>query len=157
MPVARLLLCCTVFIGAVLPATGYASQLKAPSFVPRGWTSEAVEGRRDVIHYVSPDRQAVLTLRDIHNPGRSVREAFTEYSRAAAGRITYTRLAKSWFVISGYRSGNIFYVRADRACDGRRWHIAELTYPRGQKRKLDPAVIRASYALSAYGNVCSQQ
>ncbi len=155
MPRACVLLLCCALIGAGLPTSGYA-QRKPPSFVPPGWSTQPVEGRRDVIRYVSPDRQAVLTLRDIPTRGASVRETFSTFSRDAGGPITYTRVAKSWFVISGYRGRDIFYVRVDRACDGRRWHIAELTYPRGLKTKMDPAVIRASHQLSAYGNVCSE-
>jgi hypothetical protein len=153
MPYPRVLLWCLALIATGLPTSGYA-QRNPPKFVPPGWSTQPVEGRRDVIHYVSPDRQAVLTLRDIPTRGASVRETFSDFSRDAGGPITYTRLAKSWFVISGYRGGEIFYVRVDRACDGQRWHVAELTYPRDQKAKMDPAVIRASHALSAYGEVC---
>jgi hypothetical protein len=147
--------CCIALIANWLPTTGHAQQ-KPPSLVPSGWSTQRVEGRRDVIRYVSPDGQAVLTLRDIPTRGASVREMLSTFSRDAGGPITYTRVAKSWFVISGYRGRDIFYVRVDRACDGRRWHIAELTYPRGLKTKMDPAVIRASHQLSAYGNVCSE-
>jgi hypothetical protein len=49
----------------------FYAQRKPPSFVPPGWSTQPVEGRRDVIRYVSPDRQAVLTLRDI--PARAER------------------------------------------------------------------------------------
>ncbi len=142
MPHARvLLLCC--------------AQRNPPSFVPPEWSTQPVEGRRDIIRYVSPDRRAVITLRDIPTLGASVRETFSVFSRDAGGPITYTRVAKSWFVISGYWGRDIFYDRVDRACNGRRWHIAELTYPRGLKTKMNPAVIRASHELSAYGGVCS--
>ena len=155
MPHRRVLqYCCAALTLIGLFAAGHAAA-KPPSLVPPGWSKQSTEDRRDVIRYVSPDGQAVLTLRDIARHGASVKDRFAEMSKTAAGRITYRRLARSWFVLSGYRDGKIFYLRVDRACDGRRWHIAELTYPRAQKSRLDPAVAHASRTLGAYRNVCT--
>jgi hypothetical protein len=143
----------SAILGCLL-ATAHA-QSRPPDLVPHGWRTQSVEGRRDVIRYVSPDGQAVLTLRDISRGGASVREEFATFADRAPGPITYKRLADSWFVLSGYRESKIiYYTRVDLACGGRRWHIAELTYPREQKTMRDAAVEHASSALRKYRNVC---
>jgi hypothetical protein len=131
-----------------------SAQGRPPDFAPRGWHTQPVEGRRDVIRYISPDGQAVLTLRDISRGALSVREEFATFADRAPGPITYKRIADSWFVLSGYRGGKIYYTRVDLACGGRRWHIVEVTYPREQKKMRDAAVRQASYALRKYRNVC---
>ena len=122
--------------------------------VPPGWTVEPAQGSKSVIRYVSPDRTAMLTLGDEARDGRSVAEAFAAGTHRDGDRITYARKARSWFVLSGYRGGEIFYTRAGLACGGQRWHILELTYPRAAKRAMDAEVTRLSRNLSGFANVC---
>ena len=147
----------TLFSAAVIAAAvahAAHAQARPPNLVPRGWSTQEVEGRKDVIRYVSPDGTAVLTLHDRPRQGSSLRQELAAASQQSGGEITYRRVAQSWFVISGYRDDRIFYTRAELACGGRRWHVAELTYPRSQKRKLDAAVTHASHTLRKYRNVC---
>lgn len=129
-------------------------QSRPPKLVPPGWSTEAMQGRKDVIRYVSPDHQAVLTLRDLPKDGRSTAEQFARFSGRLNGQITYRRLSSSWFVISGYRGDDIFYTRVDLACTGHRWHVAELTYPRAKKTNMDAEVAHVSYTLRKYRNAC---
>ncbi len=149
----RLIAWCSAAVaicGIVGPAT---AQTRPPKLVPPGWSTQQVEGRNDVIRYVSPDGAAVLTLHDLPRRGLSLREELADVS-GSGGDITYRRVADSWFVISGYRDDKIFYTRVELACGGRRWHVAELTYPRRQKARLDAAVTHASHTLRNYRNVC---
>lgn len=146
--------CCAASLILGCLAGTSSAQTRPPDLVPRGWHTQNVESRRDVIRYVSPDGQAVLTLRDISRGGASVRDEFATFVDRALGPITYKRLADTWFVLSGYRDNKIYYTRVDLACGGRRWHIAELTYPKEQKRMRDAAVAHASYTLRNYRNVC---
>jgi hypothetical protein len=143
-------LCSTALIASGLAAH---AQTRPPNLVPPGWSTQQVEGRNDVIRYVSPDGAAVLTLHDLPRQGLSLREELADAS-GQSGEITYRRVADSWFVISGYRGERIFYTRVELACGGRRWHMAELTYPKEQKRKLDAAVTHASRTLRNYRSVC---
>ena len=136
-----------------LVASSYG-QSRPPDLMPHGWHTQSIEGRRDVIRYVSPDGQAVLTLHDISRGGASVRGEFATFADQAPGPITYKRVADSWFVLSGYRDNKIYYTRVGLACGGRRWHVAELTYPRQQKAMRDAAVAHASHTLHRYRNVC---
>ena len=151
----RLALSC---LCAVLTMSGaHAAPGPARSeLVPPGWSVEPVEGRKDIIRYVSPDKEAVLTLQDAPTRGRSLDEEFTSLSRRD-GDVTYSRKSRSWFVLSGYRGGEIFYTRVDRACGGRRWHVLELTYPRAAKADLDAAVTRVSRRLGRFQNVCPSE
>jgi hypothetical protein len=123
-------------IFGVFMATASA-QGRPPDLVPRGWHAQKVEGRDDVIRYVSPDGQAILTLRDISRNEESVRREFALFADRAPGPITYKRIADSWFVLSGDHGGQTYYTRVDLACGGRRWHIAELTYPLAQNAMRD--------------------
>lgn len=122
--------------------------------MPRGWSTERVQGRKDVIRYVSPDHQAVLTLRDLPRDGRIVTDEFAMFSGRPSEQITYKRVSGSWFVVSGYRGDNIFYTRVDRACGGRRWHVAELTYPRAKETNMDAEATHVSNTLRKYRNAC---
>ena len=135
-------------------ASPAAAQSRPPKLVPPGWSTQQTEGRNDVIRYISPDGAAVLTLHDLPRGGLSLREELAAASQRSGGEITYRRVAASWFVISGYRADQIFYTRVELACGGRRWHVAELTYPRRQKARLDAAVTHASHTLRNYRNVC---
>ena len=125
-----------------------------PKLVPPGWSTDHVQGRKDVIRYVSPDHQAALTLRDLPQDGRSVAAEFARLSGRSGEQVTYRRLSNSWFVVSGYRGEDIFYTRVGLACNGHRWHVAELTYPRARKTNMDAEVRYVSNTLSKYRNVC---
>ena len=149
-PIVRLCSAAVILGGFAFPSH---AQTRPPNLVPRGWSTQQVEGRNDVIRYVSPDGAAVLTLHDLPRRGLSLREELADISQSG-GDITYRRVAGSWFVISGYRDDRIYYTRVELACGGRRWHMVELTYPKGQKRRLDAAVTHASHTLRNYRNVC---
>jgi len=134
-----------------------AAAAQGPSqsrLVPHGWSVERTRGPKNVIRYVSPDGTAALTLRDAASHGRDVADAYAKMSRRDGDDVTYKRKARSWFVLSGYRGGEIFYTRVDRACGGRRWHVLELTYPRAAKRAMDAEVTRLSRNLGQFQNVC---
>lgn len=145
--------CCAAWIILSSIAVSHG-QSRPPKLVPPGWSTEAVQGRKDVIRYVSPDHQAVLTLRDRPRDGRTVTEEFATFSGRSNERITYKRLSDSWFVVSGYRGDDIFYTRVDLACRGHRWHVAELTYPRAKKTNMDAQVTHVSNTLRKYRNAC---
>jgi len=133
-----------------------ALQAAPPKFIPEGWQTEHIAGRRDIIRYVSPDRTAVLTMGDIAAAGATGGLELAEAHRPNE-KITYRVRKGAWIVVSGYRGDKIFYRRADLACRGKRWHVIEVTYPRSSKQKLDATVTRISHSLSDYRNVCPRQ
>jgi hypothetical protein len=142
---------------ALVGAEAARGQDTQSKLVPSGWTVQRDEGRKDVIRYVSPDRTAVLTLRDEPTGGRSVADAYAKLARRDGDDVTYARKARSWFVLSGYRGDEIFYTRVDLACGKRRWHVLELTYPRAAKADMDAEVDRVSRSLRRYQNICPSE
>jgi hypothetical protein len=139
-------------------ALGSAQAARAQSaqdkLVPPGWTAQQTQGPKNVIRYVSPDGTGMLTLRDAAADERSIGRAYVTMLQRDSDDITYRRKARSWFVLSGYRGGDIFYTRVDKACGGRRLHVLELTYPRAAKRKMDAEVTRLSRNLPRFQNIC---
>ena len=93
-------------------------------------------------------------MRDAETRGRGIDDTYATMSRHDGDDITYKRKARSWFVLSGYRGGDIFYTRVGRACRGTRFHVLELTYPRAAKSDMDAEVTRLSHNLRQFQNVC---
>ena len=141
----------TAMSGAAAQGSRHPSQSK---LVPPGWSVERTQGPKNVIRYVSPDGTAALTLRDAETRGRGIDDTYATMLRQDGNDITYKRKARSWFVLSGYRGGDIFYTRVDRACSGTRFHVLELTYPRAAKSDMDAEVTRLSHNLRQFQNVC---
>jgi hypothetical protein len=141
---------------ALCGASAAQAQSAQSRLVPPGWTVQQTQGPKNVIRYVSPDGTAALTLRDAAAGGRSIASVYASMVRRDGDDITYRRKARSWFVLSGYRGGDIFYTRVDRACGGRRLHALELTYPRAAKRRMDAQVARMSHNLPRFQHICPQ-
>ena len=141
-----------VLIGACMAVS--ASAAARPALLPPGWTARPVPGERTVIQYVSPDRRALLTLRDIAGRSASLSAAIRQVAARPDERVTYQQRGRNWFVVSGYRGDEIFYRRVNLACHGSRWHSIELVYPREDKRRMDATVTSISHRLNRFNNVC---
>ena len=84
-------------------------------------------------------------------PMRTVRDIIVE--NYADRDITYERLRKGWFVLSGYETINgvpsIFYHRLAKNRDGNRYSVMEFTYPVGDREMIDPLLKRMSRSLTS--------
>jgi hypothetical protein len=141
-----------LLIGACVGAG--ASAAPRPGLLPPGWMTRPIQGERNIIQYVSPDRRAVLTLRDITGQSPSLSAAMRQIAPRRDERVTYQQRGRDWFVVSGYRSGEIFYRRVNLACGGTRWHSIELDYPRADKHRMDATVTTVSHRLQRFNNIC---
>lgn len=70
-------------------------------------------------------------------------------------RITYSRRARNWIAVSGFRGNRIFYRKSNLACGGTRWHTVELEYARTDKRKMDSLVTHIAHGMNHYGDDCA--
>jgi hypothetical protein len=131
-----------------------ASAATHPALLPPGWTARPVPGKQNVIQYVSPDRRAVLTMRDVAARSATLSAAIDRVAARPDERVTYQKRGRDWFVVSGFRSGEIFYRRVNLACRGSRWHFIQLEYPRADKRRMDATVTSISHRLQRFNNVC---
>lgn len=145
-------LVCAAGLALAWAASAQAAPADRPAIVPRGWTTEPVPGDRMIIRYVSPDGRAVLTLRDM-----PLDRPVSAILRGDGESVTYRQRGRSWAVVSGYRGDEIYYRRANAACDGRRWHVIELTYPARDKRAMDATVTYISHRLDSYRDACPQR
>ena len=68
-----------------------------------------------------------------------------KYLRAnVPGDLVYERTERSFLVLSGYRTGSIFYTKVAMSANQRSVCILEITYPRKTKRAFDHIVTRMS-------------
>lgn len=66
--------------------------------------------------------------------------AFASSSSAADRRVTYKTRGNNWFVVSGYKKGQIFYQKTRLA--GHSLHSTVLTYPPSERERMNPVVER---------------
>lgn len=64
-------------------------------------------------------------------------------------RVTYRRVTRQWFVLSGFLAGtgDIFYERVEISPDGRRLAGFRLEYPSSQRAKFDHLIARMGKSL----------
>lgn len=69
-----------------------------------------------------------------------LQRAFDSGSSASGRRVTYAKQGNNWFVISGYKDGQIFYQKTRLANDAMRSTV--LTYPPSERARMNPVVER---------------
>lgn len=94
---------------------------------------------------------AVLTVFDGENVNRWSASRFADFVAKAdrIRQVTYRRTGSTWFVLSGYyqregaeRDDLIFYTKFMLSADGTDFAAFEISYPRADKRDLDPVIER---------------
>ncbi|WP_143020986.1 hypothetical protein [Belnapia rosea] len=106
----------------------------------------------DTARFVSLDGQASATVTAIANGlGQSLaevmREARQDIIENSGGEITYTRTTPSWFVLSGYMAGRIFYRRSLVSADGGMIGTLWVEFPRALKPCFEAAVTTMSLSF----------
>ncbi len=56
-------------------------------------------------------------------------------------KITYGPMTATWFVLSGFRGGDVYYQKVMFACGGKVVNVFALKYPAVEKWKYDPIVV----------------
>jgi hypothetical protein len=62
--------------------------------------------------------------------------------------VTYRRSGHDWYVLSGYRGGEIFYRKVMLSGDGAVIHTFEMTYPKQSKSLFDPVTARMAKSMA---------
>jgi hypothetical protein len=135
-------------------AAGFTSSIAAPApVVPPGWRMVREPGNAAHM-FVSPDGSA--RIRFGHAPAHSddPQSDANRFLHKQSEQVTYQRRGASWFVVSGYRGGEIFYRKGNLACRGSRWNLIEFRYPRDAKRKMDATVAMVAHNMTDYRNDC---
>ena len=118
---------------------GYS--LQYPTFLAPQPEAQNGDGRR----FLSRDGKTILTVFGRHNAfDRTLR---AEHAKALAdwrkdgAKVTYSRVGKGYFALSGYVGGNIFYEKTLMKRD--QFHTFFYEYPRAQKKVMDAPVNRS--------------
>ena len=135
--------------------TAYCAEAIAapPSLVPPGWRQVHAQST-DARIFVSPDGSARVRFGHEAARSRSPAADLDRFVHKPGEQVTYQDRGDSWFVISGYRDGDIFYRKGNLACSGSRWNLIEFRYPREAKREMDAMVTQVAHNMGAYRNNC---
>lgn len=116
------------------------------ALVPDDWRKLPADSRWEGTRFLAPDGQGLLVIYGVPATG-DAEEHFRTMSVLPGERVTYTRRAARWFVVSGFKGDRIFYRRGLRACGGKVWHHIAFEYPSEMKRVYDRIVTYVSRSL----------
>jgi hypothetical protein len=125
-----------------VPETGAAVDVPSAIFSEDAGKPEKGYGRR----FLTPDGRANLTVQSLPNDAGDSPAAFLA-SKNPPSNIVYQRITPGFFVVSGFRKGNIWYNRCNFA--GRYINCVLINYPAAEKREWDSVVTRISNTLAA--------
>ena len=125
----------------VIAKTGAAVEIPVSIFSADGGPAESGLGRR----FYSGDRRADLTVESVANIDNDAPAAFLAKQRPPSD-IVYRRVTPSFFVVSSFRNGKIWYNRCNRS--GAYMNCVLINYPAAEKRQWDEVVTRISHSLT---------
>jgi len=123
-----------------IPKTGAAVEIPVAVFSEDSGSEDGL--RR---HFYTDDRRADLTVQSIPNLANDSPARFLAKKRPPSG-IVYKRVTPSFFVVSSFRNGKIWYNRCNRANDY--MNCVLINYPAAEKRQWDGVVTRISRTLT---------
>jgi hypothetical protein len=133
--------------------TRYADpRFGAAADVPPGFAAGEPPAESGGLELTGVDGRARIAIYGLPNvEGQRLKEysAFsTEEETRAGWKVTYNRVADSWFVHSGWKESRIFYEKTIFACGSRIVNSVWIEYPSDHKTRFDPIVRRISVSLS---------
>ena len=120
---------------------GFSGCYPADVFRPQG-EPENLDGQK----FVSDDGASLLMFGRNNVLGQSLREAFQDASKGDDADL-YTRLDKSWFVVSGRSGPRIRYRKT--ILSGDRFDTLQIAYDVAQRTRYDPLVARMAACFHA--------
>ena len=142
-------------VGASAHADPAAQQYRNETFgfslsLAGGLSDYQSDASPEGVTLTSPDGRAVVNVFGSWNEtGKSLAAVVDQYkSELPDARFTYEWHGRNAAVLSGYQSGDIFYVRIEMAADRSKVAVLNMIYAPELKRQLDPVVTRLSTSLS---------
>ncbi len=128
------------------PANVFQAKVEAPN--SEGPTFTSADGRSKLTVFAALNTENI----GIGEYRETILRDFAGYDR-----IDYGPKGQSWFVLSGLRSGTVYYQKVLYACEGRIINVFSLTYPEEQKTAFDSIVtgIEKSF-FTASGGGCAK-
>ena len=127
------------------PRFGFAFTYPAHIFAP-GPAPENGDGRK----FYTPEAEAIISVWGSYNTLMHTPKTYFAWARDEVGvvdNITYKRLAKDWLVISGYKSGMVYYEKTIFSCDFQRMTSVSITYPAARKKDYDGMIGQLARSL----------
>ena len=125
----------------VVAETGAAVDIPRDIFSEEAGKPEAGFGAR----FLTSDRRANFTVQSTRNDANDTPAAFLAKKNPPPG-VVYRRVTSSFFVMSSFRNGLIWYDRCNFA--GRVVTCILINYPAAEKKRWDAVVTRISNSLS---------
>jgi hypothetical protein len=125
----------------VVAGTGAGVDVPRDIFSEEAGKPDAASGTR----FVTSDRRANLTVQSVHNDTNDTPAAFLTKKNPPPG-VVYRRITPTFFVVSSFRNGLIWYDRCNFA--GRFVTCVLINYPAAEKKRWDAVVTRISNSLS---------
>jgi hypothetical protein len=125
----------------VVAETGAAVDVPRDIFSEEAGKPDAGYGTR----LLTSDRRANLTVQSVRNDANDTPAAYLARKNPPAG-VVYRRVTPTFFVISSFRNGLIWYDRCNFA--GRFVTCVLINYPATEKKRWDAVVTRISNSLS---------
>ncbi len=79
--------------------------------IPPGFVAGDEPTNGDGIRYTSADGQATLTMVGSNTGGTTIKQYYDDLSTGIGAQPSYSRMADDWFVLSGTKGDNIFYIK----------------------------------------------
>ena len=110
------------------------------------FTQQPLDMANKAQRFSGPDSRTYFRVMGVENKENLTPAGVkTKYLRAnVPGDLVYERTERSFLVLSGYRTGSIFYTKVAMSANQRSVCILEITYPRKTKRAFDHIVTRMS-------------
>jgi len=143
----------SLMLVAALSGSSAVALAAPPGIVPEGWKAIREPGRTSRA-FASPDGSARIRFGHEARQSGDPQADAKRFVYKPGEQITYQQGGATWFVVSGYREGEIFYRKGNLACRGSRWNLIEFRYPRDAKQKMDAAVTVVAHNMGAYRNDC---
>ena len=126
----------------VIPETGTQVDVPTTIFSQDAGKPETGFGRR----FYTANSRAELTIQSIPNTENDSPAAFLAKKNPPSD-IVYKRVTPTFFVVSSFRNGKIWYNRCNRS--GGFMHCVLINYPTAEKRQWDSVVTRISNTLAS--------
>jgi hypothetical protein len=124
---------------------------------PADWKMQPEPENNDGRIFISPDGRARLTISGIFATESPEVERAEKAAPLPGETLTYKAAKSNWIVLSGQRSGRVFYRKAILSCRNTVWKDLDIEYPVEDKPKYDGLAAHAAASLrpgSGYDHNC---
>jgi hypothetical protein len=117
---------------------GYSLTYPSARFKPEPESAKG-DGRK----FYSHDRRAKIATFGAYNVDNYTMEQYRDkiiHDFDGYEQVTYSPRGKTWFVLSGYHNGNVYYQKVMFSCDNEIINVLAVKWPVANREKYDPII-----------------